>query len=99
MLPPCLVDLWRFAIVAEHTSWQNKYWPDVDPNPPLWTERSGAPAVSSGAPAVASSGSPWLANILEAKLDEVLSETAEGNQSVVQFLADKRASGGGLLNC
>ena len=46
-LPPSLLDLWRFALVSQHTAWQNKYMPDVDPNrfvhqpPPLWVEHKG----------------------------------------------------------
>ena len=30
--PPSLLDLWRFALVSQHTAWQNKYMPNIDPN-------------------------------------------------------------------
>ena len=47
LLPPSLIDLWRFALVAQHSAWESRYLPDVDPNhfvrepPPVWVERGG----------------------------------------------------------
>ena len=46
-LPPSLLDLWRLALVTQHTAWKNKCMPDVDPNrfvhqpPPVWVEQKG----------------------------------------------------------
>ena len=46
--PPSLLELWRCALVAQHTAWQNKYMPDVDDinrfvhqPPQLWVEQNG----------------------------------------------------------
>ena len=42
-----LLELWRFAMVAQHNAWRNRYMPDVDPNrfvhepAPVWMERQG----------------------------------------------------------
>ena len=71
MLPPSLVDLWCFALVAQYSSWQSRYLPDVDPNrfvtepPPVWVERGGGkyepPAVQQRSWAAAPAASPSAA--------------------------------------
>ena len=65
MLPPSLINLWRFALVAQYSAWQSRYLPDVDPNrfvtepPPVWVERRGGeyepPAVQQCTASAASS--------------------------------------------
>ena len=87
-LPPSLVDLWRFALVSQHTSWQNKYMPDVDPNhfvhqpPQIWVERKGGTfeptEMEQTLWSAASAGAPQvmqLATEVEERLKEAVSTT------------------------
>ena len=87
-LPPSLLDLWRFALVSQHTAWQNKYMPDIDPNrfvhqpPPVWVESKGGSYeptdLEKNLWSVASAGAPemmQLATEMEQRLSEAVSTT------------------------
>ena len=112
-LPPSLVDLWRFALVSQHTSWQNKYMPDVDPNrfvhqpPPLWVEHKGGAYEPTEMErrlwSAASAGAPkmmQLATEMEQRLSEAVSTTnpALEGRTLVEKLEALSGSGWAILN-
>ena len=112
-LPPSLVDLWRFALVSQHTAWQNKYMPDIDPNrfvhlpPPVWVESKGGSyeptEMEKTLWSAASAGAPelmQLATEMEQRLSEAVSTNnpALENSTVVEKLEALSGSGGAVLN-
>ena len=112
-LPPSLLDLWRFALVAQHTAWQNKNMPDVDPNrfvhqpPPLWVEHKGGTyeptEMEQSLWSAASAGAPQmmqLATEMERRLSEAVSTTnpATEDRTLVEKLEALSGSGWAILN-
>ena len=112
-LPPSLLDLWRFALVSQHTAWQNKYMPDVDPNrfvhqpPPLWVEHKGGAYEPTEMErrlwSAASAGAPkmmQLATEMEQRLSEAVSTTnpALEDRTLVEKLEALSGSGWAILN-
>ena len=111
-LPPSLLDLWRFALVSQHTAWQNKYMPD-DPNrfvhqpAPLWVEHKGGAYEPTEMErrlwSVASAGAPdmmQLATETGQRLSEAVSTTnpALEDRTLVEKLEALSGSGWAILN-
>ena len=111
-LPPSLLDLWRFALVSQHTACRNTQ-PDVDPNlfvhqpPPLWVEPKGGAdkptAMDRRLWAAASAGAPemmQLATQMEQKLRDAVSTTdpALEDKTLVEKLEALSGSGWAILN-
>lgn len=112
-LPPSLLDLWRFALVTQHTAWQNKYMPDVDPNrfvrqpPPLWVENKGGAyeptEIERRLWSAASAGMPhvfYMATEMEKRLSEAVTTTnpALEERTLVEKLEALSGSGRAILN-
>ena len=109
--PPSLLDLWRFALVAQHTAWQNKYMPDVDPNrfvhqpPPLWVEQKGGESTPTDIekklwPAASAVPDKGVDLALEERLREAAEDsgvTAEG-RALVETLEAMSGSTSWALN-
>ena len=111
-LPPSLLDLWRLALVTQHTAWKNKYMPDVDPNrfvhqpPPLWVEKQGVSyeptEMEQRLWSAASAGTPMtcLLTEMEMKLSEAAEKTnpALEDRTLVEKLEALSGSGWAILN-
>ena len=110
-LPPSLVDLWRFALLSQHTAWQDKFMPDVDPNrfvhhpAPLWVEQRGGAYEPTEMErrlwSAASAGAPnmmQLATEMERRLSEAVSTTnpALEDRTLVEKLEALSGSGWAL---
>ena len=110
-LPPSLLDLWRFALVAQHAAWQNKNMPDVDPQPlrappPLLLEHKGGAYEPTEMErrlwSAASAGAPkmmQLATEMEQRLSEAVSTTnpALEDRTLVEKLEALSGSGWAIL--
>ena len=112
-LPPSLLDLWGFALASQHTAWQNKYMPDVDPNrfvhqpPPLWVEHEGGAyeptEIERRLWSAPSAGAPTMmqqATEMEQRLSEAVSTTnpALEDRTLVEKLEALSGSGWAILN-
>ena len=111
-LPPCLVDLWRFALAAQHTAVQNKYMPDVDPNvfvhqpPPLLVELKGGTYTPTELEktlwSAAPDGAPdmVLAKVMDHRLNEALNSNNPDleDRPLAEKLQALSGSGGAILN-
>ena len=92
-LPPSLLALWRFGLVSQHTAWQNKYMPDVDPNrfvhqpPPLWVEQQGGAyeptAIERRLWQAESAGAPEMMR-LATQMEHELSKAVNTNDSALE---------------
>ena len=111
-LPPSLVDLWGFALAAQHTAVQNKHMPAFDPNvfvhqpPPLLVELKGGTYTPTEMEqtlwSAAPDGAPdmVLAKVMEHRLSEAVSLTNPDleDRPLAEKLQALSGSGWAILN-